>query len=43
MLLRTAILTGCEERSFGSLRSLRISILIGCLVNNKTPTPLCFS
>jgi hypothetical protein len=42
MLLRTDSLVGCEERSFDSLRSLRIRILIGCVVNNKTPTPLCF-
>jgi hypothetical protein len=43
MLLRTDSLIGCEERSFDSLRSLRIRILIGCVVNNKTPSPLCFS
>jgi hypothetical protein len=50
MLLGTDSLVGCEERSFDSLHSLpemlgagRIRILIGCVVNNKTPTPLCFS
>jgi hypothetical protein len=40
---RIRTLIGFEERSFDSLRSLRINILVGCLVNNKTPTPLCFS
>jgi hypothetical protein len=62
MLLGTDSLVGREERSFDSLHSLRIRILIGfeersftpdgrsgqtpflgCLVNNKIPTPLCFS
>jgi hypothetical protein len=42
MLLRTDSLIGNEERSFDSLRSLRINILVGYLVNNKTPTPYVF-
>jgi len=42
MLLRTDSLVGCEERSFDSLRSLRIRILIGCVVNNNTPLPPVF-
>ncbi len=46
MLLRTDSLIGCEERSFDSSAaadSLRIRILVGCVVNNKTPSPLRFS
>jgi hypothetical protein len=31
MLLGTDSLVGCEERSFDSLHSLRIRILIGCV------------
>jgi hypothetical protein len=49
--LRIRILIGCEERSFTpdpsaslgtSCRSGQTPFL-GCLVNNKTPSPLCFS
>src|SRR5258707_15029322 len=36
-------LVGCEERSFDSLRSLRLRIRIGGVVNNMTASPLCFS
>src|SRR6266481_4744157 len=43
MLLRTGILCRIQERSFDSLRSLRIRILIGCVVNhNRPPLPAFF-
>jgi hypothetical protein len=40
--LRIRILIGCVERSFVAML-LRTDSLIGNLVNNKTPSPLCFS
>src|SRR5258708_18726121 len=39
---RTAILIGCVQRSFVAML-LRTDSLIRNLVNNKTPSPLCFS
>jgi hypothetical protein len=38
-LLRTRMLIAHEERSFDLLRSLRVTILVGWLVNNNTPHP----
>ncbi len=35
-------LTGSGEKAFDSLRSLRMSILTGYLVNNKPPPPMFF-
>jgi hypothetical protein len=43
MLLRTDSLIGFQERSLASDGRSGQTSFIGCLVSNKTSSPLCFS